>query len=264
MIVNWTTIKPVIARIHRNIKNIDADFTVDFPEWLAEGIFKLKTHYQLELKTAKVQMKFHIGHLPCNIDSLAAVSYLGQRMLPGDPMNPSMRQSSATNSAFISIVKMPPSVRSLDETDINNWPFYLSSVLALETMTVCPAQYSVNYNKLQCSIENGEVDIWYWSVPTDEDGLPMVPEHEDYHTALYWYVRMMMIGAGFEDKVFTYEKCEQQWKEYAPRAINDISYPSPDEVKRNIIKNVRLVPAQFDWESFGSQTPEQPFNDDLV
>jgi hypothetical protein len=207
-------------------------------------------------------MKFHLGLLPCEAEAIAAVAYQGQRMLPGDPLSPLFRKTNTSpDPVFVSVVRLPLGVQSLDQTDINNLPFYLSTVDAFQTMPICQHQYHFNYNKLQSSIENGEVDVWYWTVPTDEEGFPMVPDHEDYQTALYWYCRMMMIGAGFEDKVFKYGECAQQWERYAGIAINDIRYPSPDEVKRNIIQHVRLIPSLYDWESFGALSPEHPFND---
>lgn len=261
MIVKWTTVKPVIARIVRNVRNIDSDYMADLPEWIAEGIFKLKTHYQLELRQSTVTIKFHKGMLPCEMEALSAVTYNGMRILPGDTTGP-LEGVQNTTEGFYSVLKAPSSITELDETDINNLPFYLATVEQLSIAGInYGIKYRLNYNKLETNMEAGELQVWYWSVPVDEDNFPMVPDHEDYQTALYWYCRMMMIGAGHQDLVFNYDKCEYNWEKYAARAIHSVSYPSPDEKQRNIINNVSLIPHQYDWETFGGGGQEQPFID---
>jgi hypothetical protein len=84
----------------------------------------------------------------------------------------------------------------------------------------------------------------------DADGLPLIPDNENYKQALYWYVRAMMIGSGYPDKQFTYEQCIQQHEHYAARAMGEITYPSPDDMEN--IKNtlVRFIPPPNYWENF--------------
>lgn len=264
MIVQWTSIKPLIARVVRNTPNVDADTLTDLPEWLAEGIGKLKTHYQLELECETVDVKFHLCMLPCKAEAIAAVTYCGQRLMISDEVAPALGSGRHLTAPplFESIVRMPGGIQSLDETDINNYPFYLSTIGTLENMGVSSSQfYRPRYNKIETSIETGQLTIYYWTVPHDKEGLPVVPKNEDYHTALYWYCRMMMIGAGYEDPVFRYGDCEQRWELHAGRAIGQITYPTVDEKKRSIINNVSLIPNQYDWETFGGNGPEGSYID---
>jgi len=263
MIVSWITVKPVIARILRNTKGVDSDLLNDIPDWIGEGIFKLKTHYQLQLRVGQYPINYHMVNMPCKIDSLAAVVYKGQRLMPGDTsgLMPS-NVSANTDSPFMSVIRFPANVQDIEETDINNYPFYLSTVERLNDMPSSGNQfYRVNYNKIETSIESGDLTLWYWTVPVDAEGLPMVPDNEDYQTALYWYVRMMMIGAGFEDRVFSHDKCEAEWTMYSARAINQITYPTPDEKMRTIMNTTGLIPNTLDWQTFGNNNFEGTFND---
>lgn len=264
MVTSWVTVKPVIARIVRNMRGIDADTIVDLPEWIAEAIGKLKTHYQLVLECKEVPIEYHMAKMPCNEDGLAAVTCGGQRLLPSSQVGPIGGSGSdrSPSSTYVSVLRMPVSIKDIDETDINNYPFYLSTVDRLDVMPINTTQfYRTRYNKIETSIESGILKLYIWTTPKDEDGLPMVPKHEDYHTAIYWYCRMMAIGAGYIDPVFSYDKCEQQWNIYASRAIADIAYPSIDEKKANIISNVSLIPNQYEWETFDGGGAEGPFID---
>ena len=73
---------------------------------------------------------------------------------------------------------------------------------------------------------DGTIEIHYKSIPVDDDGFPLVPDNSNYKQALYWHCRAMMIGAGFEDSVFSYNQCDEQYEKYAARAIAGIRYPS--------------------------------------
>lgn len=264
MVVKWVTIKPVLARIVRNIRDVDGDYLADLPEWIAEAIAKLKTHYQLELKFEKIDIRFHIGKLPCQIDALAAVIYRGQRLMPGDPAGPLRVPSNTANSAFVSILNSPGGSKDIEETDVNDWPFYLNTVEEVALMPISSDTYRINYNKIETSVKDGQLGIWFWRVPCDSEGLPMVPDNENFKTAVYWYARMMMIGAGYEDKVFSYDKCDYNFNLYGERAINEITYPTPDEKQKTIQNTVSLIPHLYDWELFGGGGPEAAFNDDLI
>jgi hypothetical protein len=264
MIIKWISVWPVIAQVTRNIRGVDADFMVDLPEWIAEGIMHLKTHYQLELCYENVDVKFHMAAMPCHAEALAAVTSGGQRLMIADEVGPMQSGQSSLNGLFTATFKYPGGVTKLDDVDINNMPFYTSTVSALENMSVNGTQfYRPRYNKIETSIETGVLGIYFWKVPQDVNGLPMVPDNADYRTALYWYCRMMMIGAGYADKVFSYDYCDEKWEKHAGRALGQITYPTIDEKKRNIINNTGLIPHQYDWETFGGGGPEMTFNDDL-
>lgn len=266
MIIKWTSVGEVIARVTRNIKGVDADFLDDLPEWIAEAIFKMKTTYQLVLEEKTIDIRFHRANIPCKAEAIGAVVYQGRRMMVGQQLGPlkGLGEQARDEQAFFSVIQNPGSTPLLEETDVNNWPYYLMTVEALNVMQVERNNtYRLKYNVIETTVLEGQITVYYWTVPHDECGLPLVPDNEDYKTAIYWYCRMMCIGAGFEDKVFKFDDCEVRWEKHAGRAINQISYPSVDEKKRNIQSNVSLIPMQYEWETFGQGGPEGIFNDEL-
>jgi hypothetical protein len=104
---------------------------------------------------------------------------------------------------------------------------------------------------INTSFADGYVVVYYRGVKTDEDGFPMVPDNQSYKQALYWYCRSMMIGAGWEDKQFTYKECYEQFEHvYGPRALAEIRMPSPEQMEHRINTFVRFLPNQGYYDSF--------------
>jgi hypothetical protein len=103
---------------------------------------------------------------------------------------------------------------------------------------------------LNTSIKDGEVRLYYYALPVDFNGLPLIPDNEDYKQALYYYVRAMMLGSGYEDKMFSYEQLMQHFEIHAARARNQIRYPSTDMKEQQIKTQVRFIPPANYWENF--------------
>lgn len=261
MIVKWTTVKPIISRVVRNIKaNMDVEYIEDLPVWISEAVMKMRTVQQLELKYAQLTVQFHMAQMPCDISAFGALLYNGRRMLPTTGVGPIGGLYKATRgTVFTSQIVGPTQSSELGAADINTNQFYtslakLNKLVAVDTMNY----YRLNYNKVETNIESGELLLYYYDVIKDEEGFAMIPDNEDYKTALYWYCRMMMIGAGYNDRVFDYKACEDRWNIHSVRAVSQITYPSPDELQRMVINNARLVPVDL-WSNFGSGGPEPQF-----
>lgn len=247
MILQWTTSKRVLARIFRNIKGIPAEAMEDIPEWLAEAIGKLKTHHSLVLKHEPIEIKFYHGRLPCSAEILKGITYQGMRL----------RRGSGNPVDVEDVLRSISYVSNPEPTDESaNWVEVYKSLPQVNELT-----YSLNYNKVETNIEEGEIWAWFWAIPTDSEGFPMIPDNEDYQEALYWYVRMMLIGTGWQDPVFDYGTCDAKWEKHAARAKNQITYPDEDKVKRSIDINTRLIPVQDYWETFGNSTAEGNYTD---
>lgn len=267
MITNWVTSGQVMARIIKNTRLSDDTYLEDIPDWIGEAILKLKTRYSLELKCATLEVKMCQVKMPCGVEALAAVLFEGKRILPSASDGPllSVAGSQGTTSLdnpYYSILYAPCTPQNLDETSVNNWPEYVKSSALVENCEVSPSiRYRINYNKLEIGANYGTVTLYYWSIPKDEIGFPMIPDHEDFKTAIYWYVRSMMIGAGYPDKVFNFQYCDQKWEEYANRALNDITYPTVDQVEESLILNNRLVDNGTGWSEFFTAAPEGNYDD---
>lgn len=269
MILSWVTSGQIMARIVKNTRLTDESFLYDIPDWIGEAILKMKTHYALELKCVSLPINMCQVKMPCGIESLAAVLFEGKRILPTSSDGPLMgvfneETGTSFDNQFTSILYAPCSPRNIDETSVNNWPEYVKSSSLVESCSPHPSvRYRVNFNKLEVGANYGTVTLYYWSVPKDDVGFPMIPDHEDYKTAIYWYVRSMMIGAGYPDKVFNFQYCDQKWELYANRAMNDITYPTVDEVEESLILNNRLVDIGTGWGNFFNVASEGNYDDFL-
>lgn len=263
MIIKWNTSEPIVARVIRNIKKGDlSEYMNDFKEWIAEASTKMRTFNSVILKPYCVDLKFFRVQIPCKEDSIAAVILNGERILPSNgPISGIRRGNNFGTDVWQSKLKLPSGITKIEETDINNYPYYLETIGNLKDFPISSINtYRVDYDKIEFSIEKGKVLVYFWSIPTDEVGYPMIPDHEDLHTACYWYCRMMLVGSGFDDPVFSYWHCEQQFEKYAARAISNITYPTVDEKKRNILNNTGLIPNQLFWEEFGAPYSGQTFD----
>lgn len=266
--LKWVTSGEVASRIVRNTRMKDESYIADIPEWIAEAIFKLKTRYQYELKCEDVRINFYQIIAPCSAEALSAIVFNGQRILPsasdGPLINIEARKAgtSVQDNVFHSVLCAPCGVENLDETSVNNWPEYIKSSALVETYPVCPSiRYRVNFNKIEIGAQSGVATIYYWSIPKDDTGFPMIPDMENYKTAVYWYVRAMLIGAGWQDKVFNFDYCDGQFNTYANIAMNEITYPTPDEVQEGMILSNRLVDIGTGWANFYTAAPEGRFDD---
>lgn len=266
MIYKWVKMDEVLARIARNIRLKDESYFADIPEWIAEAVFKMKTRYQYELKYKSIRVDLCQAKLPCDGEALAAIVYQNKRILPsssdGPLYTPNAPQSGTSmDNMFHSVLKFPSGIESLGETSVNNWPEYVKSSSLVESMSIAPdIRYRINFNKIEIGVQHGHITVFYWALPADETGFPLIPDHDDYKSAIYWYVRSMMIGAGYPDTVFNFDYCFQQWERYADRAMNDITYPTADEAEASSADYNRFINIGSGWEHFFNMPREGGFD----
>ena len=129
----------------------------------------------------------------------------------------------------------------------------LDSIVTLSQcmcLSECNYTYYTEMDYINTSLCDGTVRLFYKAIPIDEDGFPKVPDNEDYKEAIYWYVRMKMIGCGYIDTVFKYTDCEDRFWAHARRAIGQIRYPSPDQVETMQEISTRLILPENYFETF--------------
>ena len=98
--------------------------------------------------------------------------------------------------------------------------------------------YKVHGKFLQTSLKYGEVKIWVQEQLADEEGYPFMPGNELAQDAIYRYCRMMLIEAGFEDKVFSHKTALDAWETSANRAIADMTFPTPGQVESSVYRHL--------------------------
>jgi hypothetical protein len=98
---------------------------------------------------------------------------------------------------------------------------------------------------IKTNFSSGCVRLHCLAIPTDEDDFPLIPDNANYKQALYWHCRAMMIGAGYEDKIFSYAYCDAEFEKYAARAIGEINYPSVESMDAKIPDITRFLPGNY-------------------
>lgn len=257
MIYKSCSIEQVIARILRNTRLSDVSFIQDMNEWIPEAMGLMKTHHQLSPAFQDVVVDFHKAKLPCGLISLIGVEYEGKR-LPTSSTGKHYTTGSITSTSekviptFISGTIAEPNIISGE-----NSLLWKPTIVSEEDMTqACSCSldqqnwYQIELDWLNTSIQSGIVRLYFYMYPTDENGFPLIPDQEDYKQAIYYYVKAMMIGAGYEDKVHSYEYLMAMFEKHASRAINAITYPSVDQMMERVMNKLTLsLPINY-WHNF--------------
>lgn len=254
MVTSWTTSKLVVSRIMRNIRGVEAEYKDDIPEWIAEGVRKLKTKYSLEIKHKDLEIQFHLSNLNIPAESILQVEWNGGKLQynpDGKNHQDMLRRNSFIQNLFISQSPIYSTtgdpLTTLDDYTGGN-PFPRDIIVHLNSLPWIEGQWwYLNGNKIQTSMDCACVRVWYMAIPTDEENFPLIPDVENYQEALYWYNRMKLIEAGFEDKVVNHTMANQHFEKYAGRAIADITYPTVEQMEEQIYRHLNLFPHEYNW-----------------
>lgn len=268
-----------MAKVIRNTGyKLPSIYHDDILEWIPEGLRMLGVTNAYVTKSTgncndpdALQVKNHCVRLPRGFQTILAVEDENGRIVSEggdvtDLTNPSTRahRGAVTEDIRPSVFNTNPNYhQTSDGTPTTkpgtSIPLYGEDIQPTSNSTITNHYYKIQGNYLQISFEEGFVKIHYLAIDTCKDGYPLVPDNENFTQALYWYVLMMLIGAGYEHKVFSYEKAESEFDKYAAKAIAEVSYPSLDTAARINRSTIRLIPPYNFYEDFfiGSEKPER-------
>jgi hypothetical protein len=125
--------------------------------------------------------------------------------------------------------------------------------------------YIVNNNYIFTNFESGKVLMAYLAIPTDDEGLPMIPADESWRQAVTYEIaykiafKMFMQG-NITDKVFQMIERERDWK--VAQAVNRSKIPSVDEMESFKNQWLTLIPNYNNHSTFfrNMQLPQKVFN----
>lgn len=254
--VPFTSAKQILARVARNTGGkLPSMYHDDILEWIPECIDLLMTTYSTEITSTPdcgapkaLVAKNHVVCMPSDCTSIIAIEDEYGRIIPlggdvTDLQSETKRSGSTPDEAR-------PSVFQTQPVSGNTTPIFGEDIKPVTGVGKGNQYYKISGNYIQFSFEEGYVKIHYLRRPVDAEGYPLIPDNENFKQALYWYVLKQLIGAGYEHKVFDYDKCDYQYELYAGRAINELSYPSLDAMARANRATVRLIPPYHFYEDF--------------
>jgi len=140
------------------------------------------------------------------------------------------------------------------------------STMADSTFT--PITFDINNNNITLSVKEGKVCIAYLAIPTDINGLPLIPEDTSYQLAVKKYLTMKIDYIAWrrnELQPAIFQHSEQEWAWYVGQAGNKAKMPSIDQLEAIKNQTMRLLPQVNHHETFfkslGSPELRKNFNE---
>ena len=220
---SYQSAKRVLADVARNTGGkLPSRYHDDILEWLGEGIDLLSNTNILEtVSTPSIEepkafyTKNHVVCLPAGLMGILAVEDQYGAIIPNggdvtDVTSRSARYSSPSFNDRVVVFEVNPlqhqtSDGTPTEKPGTSIPVYGEDINAPTPSSNGPSYYKVSGNYLQTSFEEGFVKIHYLRRVLGKDGYPMIPDNQNFRTALYWYIMMMLIGAGYRHQIFSFE-----------------------------------------------------------
>lgn len=266
MILNYVSANSVIAKIIRDTGVEQSYLLPNILEWMGEAMDHMQIQLELYPTHKDLKMNFHAAKMPHGCHRILAVSYCGFRLRYRNRDNdPRVRTkipngvTTARNSNSV-FETDPMAVEHNPVTDKNRrWPYpYAVNQMPFHE----EAYYQIKGGHLWTSFKEGTATVHYETAPMDDNELPLIPDNMAFKEAVYYHVRQKMVASGaYKDPVFTMRDLLQMYDQYASRAIEEITYPTPDQMASMEDTWVRLVASNVYFRNFSDPGGPEPFYD---
>lgn len=227
MITGFVSFKTILEKLYR-----DLGINHEIPEndviaWIAEALSMIGAYAQYEEISECLTLIGGKAKLPCGFEKLVDINY---------KQNPVYW---ATN------------------TNANNYQCHNCRIPNCTTGNNCNFTFYINNSYIITNINDSfpskeeNICIVYLGIPTDDEGLPLIPDDVYYQKALTSYVISMLDYQEWRkgktpDKV--YQKSEQDWLFYVNSARGAANMPNVAQLEN--LKNVlrRLLPVTNDYK----------------
>ena len=130
-----------------------------------------------------------------------------------------------------------------------------------------PITFDLNNNNITLSVKEGQVCMAYLAIPTDDEGLPLIPDDTSYQLAVKKYLTMKIDYLAWrkgELQSAIFQHSEQEWTWYVGQAGNKAKMPNLDQIEAIKNQTMRLLPKVNQHETFfrslGSPEIRKNFN----
>lgn len=252
MIYQSVSIENVISKVIRDTKVQDSSAIMELYETIPEAMGMMQTRFELKQTYIDLCIHFHKAKLPPGLLVMPAVEWCGHRLpwsnssRPIRPKHYHEHHKPEGLTIFQSHI-----VEDTNPATGNQFVSYtIDQILA---MVHHPHHYYwIDMGYINTSFPEGTIRVHYKEAHKDNNGNLLVPDNHFYKEALYYWCRSKLIGSGcYEDKIIGEEKCLQRFELNAGRAIDEIDYPTEDQMQAIVANQVRLVPNNKYWEHFG-------------
>jgi len=116
-----------------------------------------------------------------------------------------------------------------------------------------PITFDLNNNNITLSAKEGKVCMAYLAIPTDEEGLPLIPDDVSYKLAVKKYLTMKLDYIEWRRGTIApqvFDHSEREWMWYVGQAGNKAKMPGVDELEAIKNMTMRLIPRVNAHETF--------------
>jgi len=116
-----------------------------------------------------------------------------------------------------------------------------------------PITFDLNNNNITLSAKEGKVCMAYLAIPTDEEGLPLIPDDVSYKLAVKKYLTMKLDYIEWRRGTIApqvFDHSEREWMWYVGQAGNKAKMPGTDELEAIKNMTMRLIPRVNAHETF--------------
>lgn len=232
----------IVAKLYRDLKITDEESFTDIIEWIAEALDFIHVYPQYNTGTVDcVPINNYKGELPCNYIAIEAIEYNGHNV----------KYSSDLRGAQIKQSDYPSDTPySLNRKRIENAIFVDPSTMRYFDNG---ASVVINNGYIHTSFEKGNLNIIYTSMVVDEDGYPMIPDHQSFKEAIYWYCTYKILYPKVlngEVNVRFYDDAFAKWNYYCNQAGAEALMPdliTLENLKRSFLS---LKPSTNQFDNF--------------
>lgn len=260
MIYKLVSSKSIIAKVYRDFKPTIPGWEASGIEWIGEAMEAIGQTAGLIKKVTgnpdcldAIFVENYRAKLPCDLVNLNAVEYNGMRLPYGGDTTGYGQPGRSTN------IYSNNGITTTDELIAGNSNSVQRVIDRAIPLPTCNTDYYlINPDYIITSFECDHIKLHYDAYPVCKDGLPMVPDHYYYRTAITWYIMSKLLLLGYTNPVVDYNMAFTNWCEYKILAQNKAAYPSVDQMDKFMNMWVRLIPDRnFPNDFFaGSETPE--------
>ena len=143
--------------------------------------------------------------------------------------------------------------QDLEDLNLNEQGVMTFNLSGYRDSNYFPITFDINNDHITLSVKEGEVCMAYLAIPTDEEGLPLIPEDTSYQIAVKKYLTMKIDYIAWRRGQLQgdiYARSEREWMWYVGQAGNKAKMPNIDQLEA--IKNqvIRLLPNINAHETF--------------
>lgn len=221
------SLNAIVSKVYRDLDITEEYDLIDLIEWSVEALRFINAFQQYQEKPDCLEVCNYRTELPCDLVALLEVSVNGQQLDKASNNN-------FNKKAKGNFINKP---YSYNLNSIDSLPLKLGRLYYLSNGD----SFKIENGWIKTSFKEGFLDIKYNAIPTDENGLPLIPDDESYKEAITSYIKMKYFykRAIKEDRFrWFYQDAEIKWNKYCNQAGTKAMMPdifTLENIKRNYL-----------------------------